>query len=128
MAALVKISRQVPQLTCYTWPCFTVTTDLPTWSCCHAQSRHNSYKAGIARVNKKDFVRTYPVLVVQPDGSSLYIRYKEPRQILRLPEDLTKLTEEQKAERRRKLYPVKKIEVKEEIEDDFDPNEYAKML
>lgn len=73
-------------------------------------------------------MRTYPVLLLQPDGSTITIRYEKPRKLLKLPVDVSSLTEEEKKERIKIFRPPKKMEVREEVEDDFDVNQYANLF
>lgn len=51
-------------------------------------SQHNSNRTSIARIPRQKYARTYPVLLVRPDGSTIHIRYKEPRRILSVSEML----------------------------------------
>lgn len=84
----------------------------------------NCWTAGITKKHRKTYERTYPTVLVLPDGSSMNIDYHEPRQIIVLPIDPSTLTDEQ----RRLLYikrkPIQKIVLQEEIEDDFDETKY----
>ena len=40
--------------------------------------------SSIASIGRALYVRTYPTLLVQPDGSTITIRYKEPRRIIKV--------------------------------------------
>jgi len=52
-------------------------------------ARQSSSTCGIGRVNRGGkYARTYPTLLVNPDGSTYTIRFREPRQILRVSIDL----------------------------------------
>lgn len=46
--------------------------------------RFNSNRASICRINRLQYLRHYPTTVVNPDGSTYTIRYKEPRQIIKV--------------------------------------------
>merc|ERR1711976_611754 len=59
--------------------------------------RCNSNRASITRINRKYYARTYPTLLIQPDGSSINIKYKLPRKIIKLPVDTSTLTPEELA-------------------------------
>lgn len=49
------------------------------------QSRNiSSATASIAKVHRSLYCRTYPVVLVQSDGSTINIRYHEPRKIIRV--------------------------------------------
>ncbi|XP_057364935.1 large ribosomal subunit protein mL55-like [Daphnia carinata] len=87
----------------------------------------NGHRASIASIGRAIYVRTYPTMLVQPDGSTITIRYKEPRGIIKLPADLSSLSE---AERQRRLMlrkPKKKVKIEEDIEDTFDENSYSHL-
>ncbi|KAK7082418.1 Large ribosomal subunit protein mL55 [Halocaridina rubra] len=69
----------------------------------------------------------YPTKLMQSDGSTITIRYHEPRRIIKLPLDLATLTE---AERRRRLEarkPKKKVVIEEDIDDGFDLTNYEHL-
>lgn len=44
----------------------------------------SSNTAAVTKVHRTTYCRTYPTIVVQPDGSSIRIRYHEPRQIVQV--------------------------------------------
>jgi large subunit ribosomal protein L55 len=69
----------------------------------------------------------YPTLLVYPDGSTVTIRYKEPRAIIKLPIDLSKLSEAERAARLEKRKPKKKVVIEEDIDDSFDVNRYSHL-
>lgn len=59
---------------------YALLTHLP---CKYFQIRHvSSATAAITKVHRLLYCRNYPTLVVQPDGSTINIRYHEPRQII----------------------------------------------
>lgn len=82
--------------------------------------------------SKKLFPRMYKALVVNQDGSTYTTRHREPYQILTLPLDLTKLTEEQKAAReRQKLRVQARVYVEDKLdeeEDNWDQSGYRKLI
>uniref|UniRef100_A0A1B0GPI2 Uncharacterized protein n=2 Tax=Phlebotomus papatasi TaxID=29031 RepID=A0A1B0GPI2_PHLPP len=88
----------------------------------------SSTTAGITKTHRSVYARTYPTIVVLPDGSSFSIRYTEPREIIKLPLDLNTLSEEEKKVRLDKRKPKKKIRVYEEVDDSFSSQKYLKML
>ncbi|NXU77978.1 RM55 protein, partial [Oreotrochilus melanogaster] len=45
-------------------------------------SRHNSNRAAISHLHRQLYGRLYPVLLVKTDGSTVHLRYKEPKRIL----------------------------------------------
>lgn len=42
----------------------------------------NSSSAAITRIHRSKYLLQYPTTVILPDGSSIVIRYPEPRQII----------------------------------------------
>lgn len=44
----------------------------------------NALSASITRPHRLTYKRMYPTLVVKPDGSTIVIRYEEPRQIIKV--------------------------------------------
>lgn len=89
--------------------------------------RHNSNRAAIAKVRRPIYARLYPTVVVNPDGSTFTIRYREPRKIITLPFDMSTLTAEEQAARKARRKPKEKIVIEEEIEDDFNVDEYSHL-
>ncbi|XP_071444076.1 large ribosomal subunit protein mL55 [Hetaerina americana] len=90
--------------------------------------RINCNSASITRPHRLIYARMYPTVLVLPDGSSVNIRYHEPRKIITLPIDLSSLSEEEMKQRLEKRKPKKKIKIEEDITDDFDVNKYAKYI
>lgn len=89
-------------------------------------TRCNSNTASITRPRRDCYTRTYPTLLVFPDGSTINIRYKEPRQIIKLPLDFSKLSEAEKKIVLSKRKPKEILETEEEFDDTFDASEYTK--
>uniref|UniRef100_A0A3Q2C971 HECT domain-containing protein n=1 Tax=Cyprinodon variegatus TaxID=28743 RepID=A0A3Q2C971_CYPVA len=46
-----------------------------------------SNRTSVVRCGRQKYERQYPVLLVQPDGSTVSIRYPEPRRILLVSEE-----------------------------------------
>lgn len=44
----------------------------------------SSKSAAVTKIHRTLYCRMYPTLLVQPDGSTINIRYHEPRQIIRV--------------------------------------------
>ncbi|XP_074053883.1 large ribosomal subunit protein mL55 [Macrotis lagotis] len=89
----------------------------------------NSNRASLTRIHRKAYTRLYPVLLVKQDGSTIRIRYKEPRRILTMPVDIDTLSPEERRMRLRKRnLRNTEVEKKEaEFEDDFSVEQYAKF-
>nr|6NU2_m Chain m, 39S ribosomal protein L55, mitochondrial [Homo sapiens] len=45
----------------------------------------DSSRASLTRVHRQAYARLYPVLLVKQDGSTIHIRYREPRRMLAMP-------------------------------------------
>ncbi|XP_077981691.1 large ribosomal subunit protein mL55-like [Glandiceps talaboti] len=90
--------------------------------------RHSSHSRNIiAKTNRRIYPRMYPCILVNPDGSTVDIKYAEPRKILKLPIDLNTLTAEERKARLTKFQPKKKMVFEEDVEDDFDVQEYSHL-
>nr|CAH0098069.1 unnamed protein product [Daphnia galeata] len=87
----------------------------------------NGHRASIGSIGRSIYVRTYPSLLVQPDGSTITVRYKEPRAIIKLPIDMSTLSEAEKQKRLTLRKPKKKVKIEEEIEDTFDQDSYSHL-
>ncbi|XP_044743588.1 39S ribosomal protein L55, mitochondrial [Chrysoperla carnea] len=88
----------------------------------------NAHTASITRTHRLKYANTYPTVVVQPDGSTFNIRYHEPRKIIKLPLDLSTLSEAERRARLEKRKPKKKIKIEEDIDDGFDTKKYLKYM
>merc|ERR1712038_448918 len=88
-------------------------------------TRPNSNRAGVCKMNRYKYARTYPTVLVQPDGSTITIRYPEPRRIVMLPLDVNTLTEGQRTLRLLRRKPKPKMVIQEEIKDNFDASKYV---
>ncbi|KAF4518231.1 hypothetical protein B566_EDAN006912 [Ephemera danica] len=86
------------------------------------------HSASITKIHRATFSRVYPTILVLPDGSSIRIRYHEPRKIIKLPLDLSKLSEEEKRLRLERRKPRQKLQVMEDIEDSFDASQYLNLI
>ncbi|XP_052689307.1 39S ribosomal protein L55, mitochondrial-like [Crassostrea angulata] len=95
---------------------------------CQACVRHNSNRVSCAKVDRKYYERLYPTLLVFPNGSTINIRNPQPRQIIQLPIDITKLTPEEQAALRRRRQPKTEIKLEKEIEDNYDRRKYLKYI
>ncbi|XP_015997821.1 39S ribosomal protein L55, mitochondrial isoform X2 [Rousettus aegyptiacus] len=88
----------------------------------------DSSRALLTRVHRQVYARLYPVLLVKKDGSTIHIRYREPRRMLEMPVDLDVLSPEERRARLRKReaqFQDKKEEP--ELGDDFDMERYKQF-
>jgi len=91
--------------------------------------RFNSNRATIGRINRLQYLRQYPTTVVNPDGSTFTIRYFEPRRIIKLPVDITTLSEPEKQAHFKRRRPTTKVTLEEEFEDnEFDSSKYLNLV
>ncbi|XP_068247172.1 large ribosomal subunit protein mL55 [Palaemon carinicauda] len=92
-----------------------------------AKMNINCHRTSIARIGRLTYTRMYPTTLVQMDGSTITIRYCEPRQIIKLPMDLTTLTEMERRKWVEARKPKAKIVIDEDIEDDFNIGNYQHL-
>jgi len=99
-------------------------------SCCQhlvqTQRNLNANRAAVTRVKRATYMRQYPTTLVQPDGSTITVRYPEPRIVLSLPLDIETATEEQKRKISLLRRPKQTLKVEEDSGDAFDPMKYIK--
>ncbi|XP_075148298.1 mitochondrial ribosomal protein L55 [Haematobia irritans] len=93
------------------------------------QIRHiSSASTAVTRLHRSVYARQYPTVVVLPDGSTINVRYGEPRKIIKLPLDLSTLTEAERKARLEARKPRRKINIVEEVEDNFNAKKYMKYI
>lgn len=111
----------------------------------------NSSSTSITKIHRATYARTYPTVLVLPDGSSINIKYHEPRKIIKvsniyinysinhfnkfnfsynikLPLDLSTLSDAERKARVERRKPRQTIKVEEELEDNFNSNKYLKFI
>ncbi|CAD5111236.1 unnamed protein product [Dimorphilus gyrociliatus] len=100
---------------------------LQSASICICSHLENSHRTDIVRTNRSVYPRTYPVTLVQSDGSTTTIRYAEPRKIIKLPLDLEKVSATVKEERLRLRRPKQKLIIQEDVDVDFNVEDYEDL-
>ncbi|XP_046673255.1 39S ribosomal protein L55, mitochondrial [Homalodisca vitripennis] len=88
----------------------------------------SSSSASITRIHRLKYLQHYPTTVVLPDGSSIIVRYPEPRKIITLPLDITALSESEAKIRLERRKPKTKVEIVEEERDTFSSKRYIKLM
>ncbi|XP_045446501.1 39S ribosomal protein L55, mitochondrial [Melitaea cinxia] len=94
----------------------------------HIKRNLNCNVSSITKIHREIYTKTYPTKVVLPNGASINIRYYEPRQIIRLPLDLSTLSEEERKIRLEKRKPKRKVKITDTVEDNFNAKKYLKYL
>ncbi|XP_031210125.1 39S ribosomal protein L55, mitochondrial [Mastomys coucha] len=91
--------------------------------------RADCSRASLTRLRRQAYARLYPVLLVKQDGSTIHIRYREPRRMLAMPLDLDTLSpEERKALfRKREAQLQQKRKEEPDVVDDFDTERYKRF-
>uniref|UniRef100_A0AAG5CSM3 39S ribosomal protein L55, mitochondrial n=1 Tax=Anopheles atroparvus TaxID=41427 RepID=A0AAG5CSM3_ANOAO len=67
-------------------------------------------------------------MMVLPNGATININYHEPRRIIKLPLDLSLLSEAERKSRIEKRKPKQKIRIEDDVEDTFNANKYLKYM
>ncbi|XP_039748925.1 39S ribosomal protein L55, mitochondrial [Pararge aegeria] len=102
---------------------------ITSFICNHYFKRNlNNNVASITRIHREVFTRMYPTKVVLANGASINIRYHEPRKIIKLPLDMTTLSEDERKARLEKRKPKRKIKITEIVEDNFNAKKYLKYI
>ncbi|NXN91973.1 RM55 protein, partial [Rhinopomastus cyanomelas] len=91
---------------------------------CH---RHNSNRASIGHLHRQHYGRLYPVLLVKTDGSTVHLRYKEPKRILMMPLDSNTLPEAERKARLHRQFPSKTQTATEETFEGIDMGTYSRF-
>ncbi|XP_078074674.1 large ribosomal subunit protein mL55 isoform X2 [Mustelus asterias] len=89
--------------------------------------RNNSNRTSVVRFGRQVYARLYPVLLIRPDGSTINIRYKEPKKIIMMPVDVSLLPEAERKARMRKRVPKRARMKEEQFEDEFKVDNYSKF-
>ncbi|NXG69446.1 RM55 protein, partial [Baryphthengus martii] len=92
-----------------------------------APRRSNSNRASVSHLHRQFYGRLYPVLLVKTDGSTVHLRYKEPKRILMLPLDSSTLPEAERKARLRRQFPSQPKAETEETFDSIDMSTYKRF-
>ncbi|NWR54822.1 RM55 protein, partial [Bucorvus abyssinicus] len=90
-------------------------------------SRCNSNRAAITHLHRQHYGRLYPILLVKTDGSTIHVRYKEPKRILMLPLDSSTLPEKERKARLRRQFPSRPKASGEETFKGIDLDTYKRF-
>uniref|UniRef100_A0A8C4U6X7 Mitochondrial ribosomal protein L55 n=1 Tax=Falco tinnunculus TaxID=100819 RepID=A0A8C4U6X7_FALTI len=89
--------------------------------------RHNSNRTSVSHLRRQLYGRLYPVLLVKTDGSTIHLRYKEPKKILMLPLDSSTLPEAERKARLRRQFPSRAKAKPEETFEAIDMETYKRF-
>ncbi|XP_055661242.1 39S ribosomal protein L55, mitochondrial isoform X2 [Falco peregrinus] len=95
------------------------TEDLPLLTCAEM--------AAASQALRQLYGRLYPVLLVKTDGSTIHLRYKEPKKILMLPLDSSTLPEAERKARLRRQFPSRAKAKPEETFEAIDMETYKRF-
>ncbi|XP_039582365.1 39S ribosomal protein L55, mitochondrial isoform X1 [Passer montanus] len=90
-------------------------------------ARSNSNRAAIGHLQRQRYGRLYPTLLVSTDGSTVRLRYGEPKRILMMPLDSNTLPEAERKARLRRHFPSKPKAKEEETFQGIDLDTYKKF-
>ncbi|BFZ16836.1 hypothetical protein BsWGS_19875 [Bradybaena similaris] len=90
--------------------------------------RKSSTAISVTKIHRTVYPRPYPAVLVFPDGSTINIRYREPRKIIKLPVDFSKLSEAEKKQMLTNRKPKQKLEKIEDFGESIDISEYSKYF
>ncbi|UJR14745.1 hypothetical protein I4U23_001736 [Adineta vaga] len=87
-------------------------------------TRSNCYRSSITRFSRDIYSRLYPNYLVLPDGSTIRIRYSEPRHLIKLPVDIASLSDKERKTRLLRRSATQKEKMEFTLDTDYDPSAY----
>ena len=87
----------------------------------------NANRCVVTKIKRATFARQHPTMAVLPDGSTITVKYSEPRQLIRFPIVMEEATEEQRKRIQQMRRPRQKLVVSEDKGTKFDPRKYVKF-
>ncbi|XP_058464354.1 large ribosomal subunit protein mL55 [Malaya genurostris] len=88
----------------------------------------SSNTAAVVKVHRNVYARRYPTMVVLANGATININYHEPRRIIKLPLDLSLLSEADRKARLEKRKPKQILRIEDEVEDNFNARKYISFV
>lgn len=87
----------------------------------------NANRCVVTKVKRTRFARLYPTMAVLPDGSTITIKYAEPKHLIKFAIKLEEASEEEKKRIQLLRRPKQKLVVTEDTGSGFDPRKYVKF-
>ena len=87
----------------------------------------NANRCIVTKVKRTTFARMHPIPAVLPDGSTITVKYMEPRPLIKFPINLEEASEEDKKRIQQLRRPRQRLVVTEDKGAKFDPRKYVKF-
>jgi len=87
----------------------------------------NASRCAVTKTKRATFARQYPTRAVLPDGSTITVKYPEPRHLIRFPINLEEASDEEKKKIQLLRRPKQKLVVEHDKGNKFDPRKYVKF-
>ncbi|KAL3118968.1 hypothetical protein niasHT_003751 [Heterodera trifolii] len=84
-----------------------------------------AWRLCLGKIRRKEMVRLYKVKIMRSDGSVIFGRCDEPREIIQLPVDLRTLNDDERRMRIAERKPIAKKVVEDTLDDSFDFHKYV---
>jgi len=89
---------------------------------------NNAYRASLGKPSRTKYQKHYRITLMNPDGSTVNGRFVDPCKFIRLPVDLRVANEDEKRQRLALRKPQVKQPKEESIDDNFDADDYLKLI